>query len=390
MGKEIKDSPVYMDYAAATPVDPHVVDAMVQWMVDHPGSHYAPHHAFGRSVADRIEEARAQVARCIGANPSSIIFTSSATEANNLAILGLADHLRKNGKTHIITHAIEHRSVLGPIDYLQAQGFKVTIVPARTDGVLALAGLEKVLSPDTGLISLQAVNNELGTIQPLAQAAEILKGKGIFLHTDAAQALSRTAFSVADIPVDLATISAQKAYGPRGIAALYVRENVRQHLVPLMMDGGAGDLRPGSLPVALCAGFGAACDLAAYSEAENTRLENLRQAFLDQLKIKIADIIVHGASAPGNRVPGIISLHIPGISSETLVSRISDIAFGVAASSAAQGRERLSHIISAVTGDEEAVRETIRVSFGRFTRAKDLDRLARSVTHIYQNRKEAV
>lgn len=388
MGKEIKESLIYLDYAAATPVDPHVVDAMVQWMVDHPGSHYAPHHVFGRSVADRIEEARTQVARCIGANPNDIIFTSSATEANNLAILGLADHLKKTGKTHIITHAIEHRSVLGPIDFLKTKGFKVTKIPAQPDGILTLEDLNRALAPDTGLVSLQAVNNELGTIQPLAQAAEILKGKGIFLHTDAAQALSRTAFSVADIPVDLAIISAQKAYGPRGIAALYVRENVRQHLIPLMKDGGAGDLRPGSLPVALCAGFGAACDLSIYSEAENARLENLRQAFLDQLRTNIPVIIVHGSKTQENRVPGIISLRIPGISSEMLVSRISDIAFGVAASSTTQGQERFSHIISAITGDEEAVCETIRVSFGRFTRTKDLDRLALSIIRIHQNRKE--
>lgn len=390
MGKEIKESPIYLDYAAATPVDPHVVDAMVQWMVDHPGSHYAPHHVFGRSVADRIEEARTQVARCIGANPNDIIFTSSATEANNLAILGLADHLRKSGKTHIITHALEHRSVLGPIDYLKTQGFKITIVPARTDGVLALEDLEKALSPDTGLISLQPVNNELGTVQPLRRVTKIIAGRGIFLHTDAAQSLSRTAFSVSATPVDLATISAQKTYGPRGIAALYVRENVRQHLVPLMKDGGAGDLRPGSLPVALCAGFGAACDLAVYSEAENIRLENLRQAFLEQLRTNIPVIVVHGSETQENRVPSIISLHIPGISSETLVSRIPDIAFGVAASSSIQGQKRFSHIISAVTGDEEVVRETIRISFGRFTRTKDLDRLALNIIDIYQNRQEAV
>lgn len=390
MGKEIKESPIYLDYAAATPVDPHVVDSMVQWMIDHPGSHYAPHHVFGRAVAGRIDEARAQVARCISARPEEIVFTSSATEANNLAILGLADHLKKTGKTHIVTYAIEHRSVLGPIDFLKTKGFKVTKILARPDGILALEDLNEAITPDTGIVSLQPVNNELGTIQPLAQAAETLKGKGIFLHTDAAQALSRTAFSVADIPVDLATISAQKAYGPRGIAALYVREDLRRHLMPLIKDGGAGDLRPGSLPVALCAGFGAACDLVAYSEAENIRLENLRQEFLDQLKIKIPDIIVHGVLVPEKRVPGIISLRIPGISSEALASRIPDIAFGVAASSVAQGRERFSHIISAVTGDEEAVRETLRVSFGRFTRAKDLDRLALSIIDVYQNRKEAV
>lgn len=388
MGKIIEEPRIYLDYAAATPVDPHVVDAMVQWMVDHPGSHYAPHHVFGRAVADRIDEARTQVGRRIGAKPGEIVFTSSATEANNLSILGLAEYLEKIGKTHIVTHAIEHPSVLGPINFLKTRGFRVTIIPARNDGILALSDLSEALSPDTGLVSLQAVNNELGTIQPLMQVSEVLRERNILLHTDAAQALSRTNFSVSDIPVDLATISAQKTYGPRGVAALFIRDSVRKNIVPLMKDGGANDLRPGSLPVALCAGFGAACDLAAYSEAENLRLEGLRQGFLSFLKERIPEIIVHAHDVTSIRVPGIISLRILGVPSDILVKDMPDIAFGVASSSSTQGRDRFSHIVSAVTRDDQAVRETIRISFGRFTKAKDLEKMAESIIGIQQKRKE--
>lgn len=380
MHKNLEKEGLYFDYAAATPVDPRVLSVMRQQMIEKSGSHYAPHHDFGRKVAERIEESREQVSRCIGAQPDEIVFTASASEANNIAILGLAEHLEKIGKTHIITHAIEHRSVLGPIEHLRQIGFRVTVIQARSEGILRFEDLERCLSDDTGLVSLQSVNNEIGTVQPLQQAASLLAEKDIILHTDAAQALDRTAFSVAKTNIDLATISSQKTYGPSGIAALYVRRGFRRCLNPILKDGGDGNLRPGALSAFLCAGFGSACGLAGFSEAENLRLENLRQIFLGKIRTAIPDIIINGTEQTGSRVPGIISLRIPSISSELLVKRLPDIAFGVSFSLSSQERKNYSHVLRSLTGNDIASKETIRISFGRFTEKKEMETLAFRIT----------
>ncbi len=358
------DDSIYLDYAACTPVDPHVVEAMMEWMVDRPGSHYARHHIPGRAVADLIEQARMQIGQRIGAAPQEIVFTSSATEANNLAILGLASHLKKTGQTHIVTHEVEHKSVLGPVSWLQKNGFRVTVIPAGPEGYITADDIAEALTPQTGLVTIQAVNNELGTIQPVVQIAAMLQGKDIFFHTDAAQALGKINFSVDGTGIALASISAQKCYGPRGIAGLYVREDIREHLQPLFHGGGDDErLRPGSLPVALCAGFGAAADLAVYKEAEAVRLEDIRESFLNDLRTEIPDIIVHGPQAQEKRVPHIISLRFPHISASTLAVSLPKIAFGI---------RPHSHIIRAVTRDEQAAAETIRISFGRFTDKHDM------------------
>lgn len=357
--------PVYLDYAACTPVDPHVVEAMMEWMVDRPGSHYARNHIYGQAVAGRIEQARAQIARRIGATPQEIVFTASATEANNLAILGLAAHLEKTGKTHIVTHEIEHKSILGPVNFLAKKGFRVTVIPAGPEGYITAEDIEEALTPQTGLVSIQAVNNELGTVQPITRIAALLLGRDIFFHTDAAQALGKVNFSIAGANIMLASLSAQKCYGPRGIAALYVRKDIEEHMEPLL-QGGSGEerLRPGSLPVALCAGFGAAADLAVYKEAETIRLEAMREIFLNRIGAEIPGASILGPQTQEKRVAGIISLCIPRISAATFAESLPQLAFGI---------RPHSHVIRAITKGGAAASETIRLSFGRFTNQEALN-----------------
>lgn len=365
--KDIND-PIYLDYAACTPVDPHVVEAMMEWMVDRPGSHYASHHVYGRAVAERLEQSRQQIAARIGAQAGEIIFTSSATESNNLAIIGLATHLKKTGKTHIISHAVEHRSVLAPLEFLQLQGFRVSIIPAGPEGYIIADDIAETLTPQTGLVSIQSVNNELGTVQPLRQIAAMLQGRNVFFHTDAAQALGKTDFTVNGTGVALASISAQKCYGPRGVAALYVRDGIGDYMQPLLQGGRDNErLRPGSLPVALCAGFGAAADLGVYKESEADRLDDMRESFLNVLREEIQDMIVHGTQTRERRVPHIISLRFPRVLASTLAVSLPGIAFGV---------RPHSHVIRAVTRDEQMARETIRISFGRFTTKEELNKVA--------------
>lgn len=373
------NEPVYLDYAACTPVDPHVVEAMMEWMVDRPGSHYARNHIYGQAAAGRIEQAREQIARRIGAAPPEIVFTANATEANNMAILGLTAHLEKTGKTHIVTHEIEHKSVLGPVDFLAKKGFRVTVIPAGPEGYITAEDIEEALTPQTGLVSIQAVNNELGAVQPITRIAGLLQEREIFFHTDAAQALGKIAFSVAGTNIALASLSAQKCYGPRGIAALYVRKDIKEHMKPLL-QGGSGEerLRPGSLPVALCAGFGAAADLAVHKEAEIIRLETLREAFLNRIGTEVPHVHILGPHMPEKRVPGIISLRIPRHSASTLAVSLPHLAFGI---------RPHSHIIKAVTGDNAAAEETIRISFGRFTTEDDMNRAAKSLISIMKNGK---
>lgn len=296
-----------------------------------------------------------------------------------MAIIGIAAHLKKTGKIHIITHEAEHKSVLGPVSWLQKNGFRVTIIPAGPEGYITEDDIAEALTPQTGLVSIQAVNNELGTIQPAAAIAARLKDRDIFFHTDAAQALGKLDFSVRTPGMDMATISAQKSYGPRGIAALYIREDVKEHIEPLLHGGSDEENpRPGSLPIALCAGFGTAADLAVYKEAETIRFENMREQFLSQLKAGIPNIIVYGPEMNQKRVPNIISLRILHVSASNLARVLPDVAFGIRPN---------SHIIGAITRDDKAAQETIRISFGRFTSEKEITDAADFIIKTIKNKR---
>jgi cysteine desulfurase len=369
------DKPVYLDYASSTPLDPEVIRVMTESFRAHHGNAHAPHHAFGAASAQAVQQAKSRIAAVIDAEgPETLTMTASATEANNLCLLGLAAHLRARGKTHIVAGGIEHRSVLGPLEELARQGFTLSLLPAKPDGVLDAAALPALLTPETGLVSVQAVNNVLGTVQPLSQVAQALAGKDILLHSDVAQALDRIAFSVQNVHADFATISAHKTYGPQGIAALYIRPG-REGLLTPLMHGSRHALRPGTLPVALCEGFGVACRLAAFSAGEHARLEMMRRDFIAALQAKFKNLVVYGAGeeqgAP--RVPGILCLRVPGVKSADWLRLVPDVAFGLLAEPQPAGA--VSPVMCAIA-DDTAAREALRISFGRFTTPRDLERAA--------------
>jgi cysteine desulfurase len=304
----------------------------------------------------------------IGAQAEEIIFTSGATEANNLAFAGLARHLRAAGRMHIITCAVEHSSVLAPLKALGGEGFRVSVLPVKPCGMIEAEAIEKALTPQTGLVSIQAVNNETGTIQPLAEIAEVLRDYGILFHSDAAQAPGRTPFGVAAAGVDFASFSAHKIYGPQGIGALYARAEKRALLSPLHHGGGQeGGLRAGTLPTALCAGFGAAAELVV---DERARMRALRERFLGRIAALRPE--VHGHKEPEWNAPGILNLRFPGIDNETLVMALPALAVGTGAACSSAAYKH-SHVIHAMTGSEQAAREAVRLSFGRFTTEQDMD-----------------
>lgn len=362
---------IYLDNAATTAVDRRVLDAMYGVMAQgHIGNAHARHHVFGAAAHNSVEAARRQVADAIGAEAGEIVFTSGATEANNLAIKGIAAHLRSVGKTHIVTSAVEHASVLEPLRELESQGFQLTVLGVKPCGMIEADMIERALRPETGLVCVQAVNNEVGVIQPIEEISEMLKGRDILFHCDAAQALGKAKFDVSN-RVDFASLSSHKIYGPQGVGALYVRADKKHLIEPVNRGGGQeSGLRSGTMPTALCVGFGKACTLL---EDDSQHLRGLRWTFLNRLSwLKPT---VYGHSHPEWNVPGILSIRFKGIETETLIMALPDLAFGVGAA-CSSGGAKLSHVVRATTGSEQAARESLRISFGRFTTQQEIRRAA--------------
>lgn len=363
------EKPLYFDYAATAPVDPRVVAAMTEWLVpEHTGNAHARHHCHGRNAFRAVQEARRNIAGTINAQPGGIVFTSGATEGNNLVIKGIAPALRQAERMHIVTSAVEHKSVLETLAALD--GFTVTILPVRPCGMVDEAVLERAITPQTGLICIQAVNNELGVIQPLEEIAAVVKGRDIRLHIDAAQALGKIPVDAEKWAADFITLSAHKMHGPQGIGAVYCRQ---AELSPLLHGGGQeNNLRAGTLPVFLCVGFGAACTLltTAYVLAERERLQALR----DDLTACLAPLkpVIGGHGEAAWNVPGILNLRFPGIGHDSLVMAMPELSFGTGSACTAG----VSHVMRAVTGSDQAAAESIRLSFGRFTTAGETKRAA--------------
>ena len=374
-------SVIYLDYAATTRPDPRVVDAMLPHL-SAPANAGARQHSFGSAAHQSVTTARRQIADAINAPADNILFTSGATESSNMVIKGLAPRLRAAGKTHIIAPAVEHKSVLAPLAALD--GFTVTLLPAKPCGMIEADMIAHAITPQTGLICVQAVNNETGTIQPLPEIAAALRGRDILLYSDAAQALGKIDIDAQAWTADFITLSAHKAYGPQGIGALYVRD---KNLTPLHHGGGQEQgLRSGTLPVALCAGFGTTCALLTDDRA---RLQSLRVDFLQ--KIASLNPAIYGHSDPVWNVPGILNIRFPGIDSEALVMALPRLAFGLGSACTGAGN-RYSHVIESIAGRDAAM-ETIRLSFGRFTIADDMynaaSQIIAAVTTIRQMQEAA-
>jgi cysteine desulfurase len=363
--------PIYLDYQATTPTDQRVVDAMLPWFTKQFGNPHSRNHAYGWEAEEAIDIAREHIASLINADPKEIIFTSGATESNNLALKGVA-HFNKGKKNHIITTVTEHKCVLDSCRYLEEQGFDVTYIPVNSDGLIDINILEQAITPHTMLVSVMAVNNEIGVIQPLVDIGAMCRKHGVYFHTDAAQAMGKIPLDVGAMNIDLMSISGHKLYGPKGIGALYIRKKPRVRLSALIHGGGQErGFRSGTLPTPLCVGLGEACRLAAMEmDTEHSRLETLRNAFLETLQEHLSDIYINGSML--HRIPGNLNISFAFVEGESLMMGIKDLAVSSGSACTSASLEP-SYVLRALGVTEDLAHTSIRFGFGRYTTKADID-----------------
>jgi cysteine desulfurase len=362
---------IYLDYAATTPVDPAVAEQMIPFLVERFGNPASRTHAYGWQAEQAVETARTQVAELIGADPKEIIWTSGATESDNLAIKGAAHFHRAKGN-HLVTLATEHKAVLDPIRELEREGFTATYLNPESNGLLDLDTFTRTLTPQTILVSVMLVNNEIGVIQDIAAIGAICRERGILFHVDAAQAAGKVAIDLKALPVDLLSLSAHKVYGPKGIGALYVRRRPRVHLAPLIHGGGhERGLRSGTLPTHQIVGMGAAYQLAGELMAsENARIRALR----DRLLAGIADVDeVYLNGDLDARVPHNLNLSFNFVEGESLMMALHELAISSGSACTSASLEP-SHVLRAIGRSDELAHSSLRITFGRYTTAADVDR----------------
>ena len=376
--------PVYLDNQATTPCDPRVVAVMLPFFTERFGNPHSAEHAIGQDAEAAVDVARAQVAALIGADPREIIFTSGATEANNIAIKGAARHAASQGseRRRVVTVATEHPCVLETVAGLATEGFEPVILPVQPDGRLDPGALEAALAVPTLLVSVMAANNETGVLQDIRTLAAIARAHGALFHSDAAQALGKVPFDAAD--VDLASFSSHKIYGPKGAGALYVRRRPRVRLEPLFSGGGQErGLRPGTLAPALLAGFGEACRLAADEMAEEgVRLRGLRDRLLAGLRAAVPGLRVNGST--DHRLPGNLNITLPHASALAVMQANPDLC--VSTGSACSSAELApSTVLTAMGLDPEAASRSLRLGLGRFTSPADVDFAIRALSMPLQS-----
>jgi cysteine desulfurase len=372
----MRERPIYLDYQATTPTDPRVVEAMLPYFTERFGNPGSSTHAFGHEAEAAVEQARAQLAALIGADAREIIFTSGATEANNLAIKGAADFHREQGRDHrdhIVTVATEHKCVLEAAKRLGRRGFRVTFLGVDRDGMVDPDAVKRVVDERTAIVSVMAANNEIGVIQPLAEIGATCRAAGALFHTDAAQAIGKISFDINDLNVDLASISGHKIYGPKGIGALYVRRRPRARVAPLF-DGGGQErgMRSGTLPTPLCVGMGAAAAIATAEMADEAmRLADLRQRFLTRISALVPGILLNGDG--DRRLPGNLNLSFPDVNATDLMLACPGVA--VSSGSACSSAElEPSYVLRALGFSDERAAASIRIGIGRMSNAGEIDR----------------
>ena len=357
---------IYLDHHATTPVDARVLETMLPFFTETFGNPASKHHRFGWEARDAVERARKQVAALIGAGSKDIVFTSGATEANNLAIKGAAA-ARRGERDHLVTMATEHKAVLDPMARLAHDGWRVTVLPVRASGLIDLAALEDAITERTALVSVMAANNEIGVLQPIKEAAALAHAKGAWFHTDAVQAAGRVPFDVEALDVDFASLTAHKIYGPKGVGALYVRRAVA--VVP-QIDGGGHErgMRSGTLNVPGIAGFGRAAEIArAELAGEATRVAALRDRLLEGLREKTDGMTVNGAMDA--RLPGNLNVSFAGIDGEALLVSLDDVAVS---SGAACTQAEPSHVLMALGLTKDRALASLRFGIGRGTTSRRL------------------
>ena len=369
--------PIYLDYQATTPIDPRVLKAMEPFFTAEFGNPHSVDHSYGWAAAEALDEARGQVAMFLNADNDEIIFTSGATEACNIALRGAAR--AAGGRNHLVTFATEHAAVYETAEALQKEGFRVDILPVDANGIIDLGRVEEAVTSDTFMISVMLVNNEIGVIQPLADIAAIAREYDTLLHTDATQAVGRLAVDVEALGVDLLTISAHKVYGPKGVGALYVRNDVRPRIAPIYTGGGQEHgLRPGTLPTPSIVGIGEACAVAARdTEADAGRISGLCTELHRRLSDACPEMRIHGHAK--KRVSGNLNIAFPGRSAAETIVRVRDRLAISTGSACSSGTNEPSHVLMALLGDEMSALEGIRISLGRFTTKQEIETAAETL-----------
>lgn len=327
-GEALPGRPIYLDAQATTPLDPRVLDAMLPFFTHAFGNPHSRTHAFGWEAEAVVERARAQVAALIGADAKEIVFTSGATESNNMAIKGVAGFYKAAGKTHIITTPTEHKCVLDSCRALEAQGFTVTYVPVGTNGLVDVRAIEAAMRPETALVSVMGVNNEIGVIQPLAEIGALCRKRKVFFHTDAAQMVGKVPIDVEAMNIDLLSISGHKVYGPKGVGALFVRRRPRVRLEPLFSGGGQErGLRSGTLPHPLVAGLGVACEVARAEMANDAEwISFLSKRLYDGITSQLTHVTLNGDAPAASRYNGNLNLSFACVEGESMLMALKNVA----------------------------------------------------------------
>ncbi|CAD0088522.1 unnamed protein product [Aureobasidium vineae] len=366
--------PIYLDAQATTPTDPRVLDAMLPYFTGLYGNPHSRTHAYGWETDKAVEQARANIAELIGADPKEIIFTSGATESNNMSIKGVARFFKRGGKkNHIITCQTEHKCVLDSCRHLQDEGFEVTYLPVQSDGRIDMKELEAAMRPDTMLVSIMTVNNEIGVVQPMEEIGKLCRSKKIFFHTDAAQAVGKIPLDVNKLNIDLMSISGHKIYGPKGIGACYVRRRPRVRLDPIISGGGQErGLRSGTIAPPLVIGFGEAARIA---KEEMDRISALSKKLSDGL-LAMEHTTLNGS--PEFHYPGCVNVSFAYVEGESLLMALKDIALSSGSACTSASLEP-SYVLRALGSSDESAHSSIRFGIGRFTTDAEIDYVLKAV-----------
>jgi len=363
---------MYLDAQATTPVDPRVLDSMMPFFAEQYGNPHSRTHQYGWESEEASETARKQVADLIGATPREIVFTSGATESNNISIKGLANFYGAK-KKHIITTVTEHKCVLDSCRLLQSQGFEITYLPVQQNGLVCMEKLKAALRPDTLMVSVMYVNNEIGVIQPVEEIGKLCKANKIYFHTDAAQAMGKIPIDVNKLNIDLMSISGHKIYGPKGVGALYVRRRPRVRLAPVFSGGGQErGLRSGTLPTPLVVGLGKACEVASEEMAADTEhVTRLATRLHEGINAGVEEVILNGDK--DQRYPGNLNLSFAYVEGESLLMALKEVAVSSGSACTSASLEP-SYVLRALGVSEDMAHTSIRFGIGRFTTEEEVDR----------------
>ena len=397
-GKGVK-LPIYMDNHATTPMDPRVLEEMLPYFMEKFGNAASRNHSFGWAAEEGVETARERIAKLIGATTKEVIFTSGATESDNLAIKGVAEMYREKGN-HIITQATEHKAVLDTCKRLEKYGYRVTYLPVQKDGLIDLDDLKRAMDDKTILVTIMAANNEIGVLQPVAEIGKLCHERGVIFHTDATQAIGKIPFDVTKKNVDLASISAHKMYGPKGVGALYVRRKNPRVQISAIIDGGGHErgMRSGTLNVPSIVGLGKACAIAQEDmPQESCKMAGLRNRLKDRIMGKLDEVYINGSME--HRLPGNLNISFAYVEGESLLMGINDVAVS-SGSACTSATLEPSYVLKALGTGDDLAHSSIRFGIGRFNTEAEVDYVAdrvidtverlRELSPLYEMAKEGI